>query len=121
MIPEHLADFWSVPRLATFGSVRRDGSVHLVPVKCVRLGDELAVLTRPGTLKVRNVRRTGRGSLSEHTESLWATVEGPVAVTEDRALMVAARAAYEQRYRRPESGWATCVMVLTPERVLHGE
>jgi hypothetical protein len=121
MIPDHLAGFWAPPRLATFGSVRRDGSVHQVPVKCMRVGEDFVVLTRPGTVKVRNARRTGRGSLAEHTDSLWVTVEGPIVVADDEARRAAARAAYQQRYGRPESGWATCLLVLTPERVLHGD
>lgn len=119
MIPAHLDDFWSRPRLATLGTVRADGSPHLVPVKCMRAGDEFWVLTRPTTLKVRNLAATGRASLAEHTDSLWATVEGPARVSEDPALLAAARAAYERRFRRPDT-WGTTVLVVEVDRVLHG-
>jgi PPOX class probable F420-dependent enzyme len=120
MVPAHLDDFWSTPRLATLGTVRADGSPHLVPVKAMRDGERFLVLTRPGTVKVRNVAASGRASLAEHTSTLWASVEGPARVSEDRALLASARAAYERRYGRPDT-WGTCVLVVDVDRVLHGE
>ena len=120
MIPSHLDDFWSTPRLATMGTVRRDGTAHLVPVKCMRAGGEFLVLTRPGTLKAGNVRRTGHASLAEHTSTLWATVEGAARISDEPEVLATARAAYLDRYGRPDT-WGTCVMVLRPERVLYGE
>ncbi len=119
MIPDHLESLWSTPRLATLGTVRPDGSPHLVPVKAMRVGADLHVLTRPGTVKVRNLVRVPRASLAEHTATVWATVEGPARVADDPATLAAARAAYLQRYGRPDT-WGTCVIVLTPDRVLHG-
>lgn len=119
MIPAHLDDFWSTPRLATLGTARPDGSPHLVPVKAMRIGEELHVLTRPETVKVRNLRHAPRASLSEHTATLWATVEGPARVGDDAATLATARAAYLERYGRADT-WGTCVIVLSPERVLHG-
>ncbi|MFC6285016.1 pyridoxamine 5'-phosphate oxidase family protein [Nocardioides sp. GCM10027113] len=119
MIPAHLDDFWSSPRLATFGTVRRDGSPHLTPVKAMRCGEDFLVLTRPTTVKARNVRRTGRASIAEHTSSLWATVEGAAVVSEEPDDLARARAAYAERFGRPDT-WGTCVMVLRPDRVLHG-
>jgi PPOX class probable F420-dependent enzyme len=120
VIPPHLDDFWSLPRLSVLGTVRPDGTPHLVPVKCMRVGEEFHVLTRPRTVKVRNLLRTGRASLAEHTATWWATVEGPARVADDPATLAAAQAAYVERYGRPDT-WGTCVMVLTPDRVLHGE
>ena len=119
MIPAHLDAFWSTPRLATLGTVRADGTPHLVPVKAMRAGGELLVLTRPETVKARNVRRTGRASIAEHTATLWATVEGPARVCADEATLATARAAYLERFGRPDT-WGTCVVVLRPDRVLHG-
>ena len=119
MIPVHLESFWSTPRLATIGTVRPDGTPHLVPVKAMRVAGELLVLTRPGTLKARNVRRTGRASLAEHTSTLWATVEGVARVSDDPGTLATARAAYLERYGWPDT-WGTCVIVLSPDRVLHG-
>jgi PPOX class probable F420-dependent enzyme len=119
VIPEHLADFWSVPRLSTLGTVRADGSPHLVPVKCMRVGGEFHVLTRPGTVKARNLARNARASLAEHTSTLWATVEGVARIADDDATLAAARS-YRERYGEPDT-WGTCVMVLAPDRVLCGE
>jgi PPOX class probable F420-dependent enzyme len=119
MIPLHLADFWSAPRLATLGTVRPDGSPHLVPVKCMRDGDRFLVLTRPETVKVRNLAATGRASLAEHTDTLWATVEGPAYVDGGARLFSLARRAYEQRFGRPDTS-GSCVLVVSSERVLSG-
>lgn len=118
-IPDELDDFWNSPRLATLGTVRADGSPHLVPVKCMRDGDRFLVLTRPETMKVRNLEVTGRASLAEHTDTVWATVEGPAHIAEDRDEFEDARAAYEGRFGRPET-WATGVLVVEVDRVLHG-
>lgn len=119
MIPEHLDDFWNAPRLATLGTVRADGSPHLTPVKAMRAGAEFLVLTRPATVKARNVVRSGRASIAEHTSSLWATGEGEAVITDDPDALARARAAYEERYGRPDT-WGTCVMLLRPDRLLHG-
>ena len=119
MIPGHLHDFWAAPRLATLGTVRADGTPHLVPVKAMRVAEDLLVLTRPETVKARNVRRTGRASIAEHTSTLWASVEGPARVCEDEETLATARVAYLERYGRPDT-WGTCVIVLSPDRVLHG-
>ena len=119
MIPSHLHDFWGAPRLATLGTVRADGTPHLVPVKAMRVAGELLVLTRPETVKVRNVRRTGWASIAEHTSTLWATVEGRARVCEDEETLATARAAYLERFGRPDT-WGTCVIALSTDRVLHG-
>lgn len=119
MIPEHLDDFWDAPRLATLGTVRPDGTPHLTPVKAMRAGAEFLVLTRPATVKARNVVRSGRASIAEHTASLWATVEGEAVIADDPDTLARARAAYRARFGRPDT-WGTCVMVLRPDRLLHG-
>lgn len=119
MIPDELDGFWLPPRIATLGTVRADGSPHLVPVKCLRDIDRFWVLTRPETVKVRNLRASGRASLAEHTDTVWATVEGRAHITQDPVEFERARAAYEVRFGRPDT-WATCVLVLEVDRVLHG-
>ncbi len=119
MIPAHLDGFWAGPRLATLGTVRADGSPHLVPVKAMRDGDVFWVLTRRDSAKVRHVLATGRASLAEHTRTTWASVEGKAWVGEDPALLAAARRAYERRHGSP-STWGDCVLVVEVDRVLHG-
>lgn len=85
----------------------------------MRVGSDLMLLTRPESVKAHNVRRTGRASLAEHTSTLWATVEGVARVVDDAASLAAARAAYQERYGQAGT-WGTCVIVLAPDRVLHG-
>ena len=126
MIPAHLDDFWSEPRLATLGTVRPDGSPHLVPVKCVRSGTEFWVLTRPSTVKARNLAHHPRASLAEARfkvapgeAQLWATVEGPAHLDDDPGLLERTRAAYAERFGGLDT-WGTCVLVVEVDRLLHG-
>ncbi len=55
MIPDPLTDFWMPPRLATLGTVRPDGSAHLIPVKCMRAGDDFVVMSRLATTRQSRV------------------------------------------------------------------
>ncbi|GAA1919454.1 TIGR03618 family F420-dependent PPOX class oxidoreductase [Nocardioides lentus] len=115
---------WAEPRVATLGVVRADGTPHLTPVKSML--DErdpaarLLVLTTPGTVKARAVRRSGRASIAEHTpDADWATLEGPAHVSEDPDDLRRARELYAARFG-VEDRWGTCVLVVRVERVLTG-
>nr|WP_246299421.1 pyridoxamine 5'-phosphate oxidase family protein [Nocardioides panaciterrulae] len=112
-------EFWAEPRLATLGTVRPDGSPHLVPVKAMRQDEAFWVLTRRDSVKVRNVLATGRASLAEHTRTTWVSVEGKARIRYDADLLAAARTAYERRHGNP-STWGDCVLVVEVDRVLHG-
>jgi PPOX class probable F420-dependent enzyme len=119
VIDEEVAGLWREPRLTTLGTVRRDGSAHQVPVKSMLVGDEVLVLTRWTTVKVRNVAANPRASVSEHTWSLWATLEGPAYVADDPPTLARARAAYVERFGRADT-WGDCVLVIKVDRVLSG-
>lgn len=119
MIPDHLDDFWSTPRIATLGTVRADGSPHLVPIHCVRDGGEFLVLTYLDSVKARNVGRNAYASLAEHTNSTWVTVEGSARLSEDPRAFERARAAYQNRYGRA-AHFGECVLIIEVDRVLHG-
>jgi hypothetical protein len=83
------------------------------------VGDEVLVLTRRSTVKVRNVAANPRASVAEHTWSLWATLEGPVSVADDPVILAEARAAYLVRFGTVET-WGDCVLVIKVDRVLSG-
>jgi hypothetical protein len=119
VIDEEVAGLWRTRQLTTLGTVRRDGSAHQVPVKSMLVGDEVLVLTRWNTVKVRNVAANPRASAAEHTWSLWATLEGPASVADDPALLAEARAAYLARFGTVET-WGDCVLVIKVDRVLSG-
>jgi PPOX class probable F420-dependent enzyme len=119
VIDEEVAALWLERRLTTLATVRRDGSAHQVPVKSMLNGDEVLVLTRWTTVKVRNVAANPRASCSEHTWSLWATLEGPAYVADDPATMARAQAAYLDRFGTDDT-WGDCVLVIKVDRMLSG-
>jgi len=84
----------------------------------MRVGDVFWVLTRPGTVKVRNIAGQPRASLAEYTDTSWATVEGKAYVTEDEYTLDKAKAAYLLRFGSRDV-WGTCVVVVEVDRVLH--
>ncbi len=71
-----------LPHPAVFSTVSADGSVHSVPVHFVLMGGEIRLIAESGSVKVRNVRRTGRATLcvtaTVDGERRYVTVEGPV-------------------------------------------
>jgi F420H(2)-dependent biliverdin reductase len=119
MVPESLAGFWESRRVAVLATVRPDGTVHQVPVRCMRDGERFLVLTDARSVKARNVSHSPRASLAEQTSDRWATVEGPASVSRDPGLVDRARAAYESRHHGPGT-FGDCVIVVEAERVLHG-
>jgi PPOX class probable F420-dependent enzyme len=119
MVPDEVVALLREPRLAALGTVRRDGSPHQVPVKSMLVGDEVLVLTRRTTVKVRNLAAHPRASVCEHTSTRWATLEGPAYVVDDEASLTRARAAYLHRFGR-EDTWGDCVLVIKVDRVLTG-
>jgi PPOX class probable F420-dependent enzyme len=119
VIPGSLAGFWEPRRVAVLATQRRDGTIHQVPVRCMRDGNRFLVLTAARSVKAQNVARTPRASLAEETSERWATVEGPAVVSRDAALVARARAAYRERHHGPGT-FGDCVLVIEAERVLHG-
>jgi PPOX class probable F420-dependent enzyme len=119
MVTESLAGFWEARRVAILATVRRDGTIHQVPVRCMREGDRFLVLTAARSVKARNVAHASRASLAEQTDDRWATVEGPAFVSRDPELLTRARAAYQGRHLGPGT-FGDCVIVVEAERVMHG-
>jgi F420H(2)-dependent biliverdin reductase len=119
VIPESLDHFWDERRVAILATTRRDGTVHQVPVRCVRDGSRFLVLTDSRSVKARNVTHTGRASLAEETSTRWVTIEGPAHLRVDPDLVAQARALYATRHQGTGS-FGDCVLVVEVERVLHG-
>jgi PPOX class probable F420-dependent enzyme len=60
MTEEDLIWFWREPNLAKLATLRPDGTVHLVPIWYLHKGQELLMISNPGSYKVRNIRRDPR-------------------------------------------------------------
>ena len=86
-IAELFAEF-SVAHLCT---VRPDGRPHVAPVSYMVEGDKAYVATPEGTVKLRNVRKNPKVSLSIATEpspARYVVLEGDATVTKDSAARV---------------------------------
>jgi PPOX class probable F420-dependent enzyme len=84
--PEERDEFLELPRSAVFSTVTEAGRVHSVLVWFMWDGEVLKVLTARGSIKHRNVERTGRATLTVHENVAYVSAEGPVsvrAVTQD--------------------------------------
>ncbi len=114
-----LDGFWDEPRIAVLATLRADGTPHLTPVKAMRDGDDLLVLTRRATVKARNAAARPAVSVAEHGSASWATVEGRATVSEDPADLARARGAYRRRFGEPDR-FGDCVLIVHPTRLLSG-
>jgi hypothetical protein len=119
VIPQSLGHYWDERRVAILATTRRDGTLHQVPVRCMRDGSRFLVLTECCSVKARNVAQTGRASLAEETSTRWVTVEGPAHMSADPDLVAKARALYATRHQGT-GRFGECVLVVEVERVLHG-
>ncbi|MPY63866.1 PPOX class F420-dependent oxidoreductase [Streptomyces spongiae] len=98
--------FWQERHLCTLTTLRPDGSPHVVPVGVTYDPEaRLArVITRGGSVKVRNVRAAGpdgaRVAVCQLDRGRWATLEGRAFVRTDPDLVADAERRYAERYQR---------------------
>mgnify|MGYP003623166869 CR=1 FL=1 len=99
MTPEERNVFLETPRSAVFSTVNGAGRVHSVLVWFIWDGATLTVLTERGSVKHRNVERSGRATVVVHQNVSYVSVEGPVEVGE---VSVEVRRGLWTRYAGPE-------------------
>jgi PPOX class probable F420-dependent enzyme len=122
--PDHLAasalSFLAERHLATFTSLREDGSLHVVPVGFSWDGAaHLArVITSGGNQKARNASRGGPVVLCQVDGARWLSLEGTARVMTEPDAVADAVARYAARYRQPRVNPARVVIVVEVERVL---
>ena len=114
--------FMSERHLATFTTLRRDGSPHVVPVGFTWDADALVarVISSRGSAKVGQARAGRRAALSQVDGRRWITLEGTTRVLEDAAAVRDAEQRYAVRYRVPRPNPQRVVVVLDVDRVLGG-
>jgi PPOX class probable F420-dependent enzyme len=102
LAPEVLA-FLAERHLATFTTLRPDGSPHVAPVGfSYDAGAKLArIITFVPARRVRNLRGGGRVAICQVDGGRWLTLEGHATVTDDPGQVAAAVAGYAERYRQP--------------------
>jgi PPOX class probable F420-dependent enzyme len=97
--PEERNIFLETPRSAVFSTVNSAGRVHSVLVWFLWDGERLTVLTERGSVKHRNVERSGRATVVVHENVSYISAEGPVEV---RDVSPAVRRELWTRYAGPE-------------------
>jgi PPOX class probable F420-dependent enzyme len=125
MRPKERDEFLRGVRPAVLSTIGEDGRVHSVVVWYLWNGSVFTVLTDRGSVKERNVRRTGRATIVVHEDINYVSAEGavemrdPVSYEERLALWI--RYSGEETARQvvtPGSSEKLVALVLTPERLI---
>lgn len=103
-------------------TLRANGTPHVVPVgfttSFVDGTATVRVITFANAVKVANVRRDGRASITQIDGARWVTFEGAAVVRDDADTVAAAVAAYAGRYRQPKERTDRVVLEITVERIM---
>jgi PPOX class probable F420-dependent enzyme len=121
--PEERDEFLRGVRPAVVSTLGADGRVHAVLVWYSWDGSKFTVLGDRGSVKERNVRRTGRATIVVHEDINYVSAEGPVTVREtvtyEERLALWSRYYGEERARQvlpEEAPVRTVALELIPER-----
>lgn len=110
--------FTAARHLATLTTLRPDGTPHVVPVGFTWDGEFARVITSATSVKVSNVRQTGRVVLCQVDGGRWLSIEGTAQVVEDPEEIALAVSLYTRRYRTPRDNPSRVALRVRPERVL---
>lgn len=120
-LPAAARAFLSERHLATFTTLRPDGSPHVVPVGFTwddqrRLA---RVITSETSRKVAHASRPdARVALCQVDGWRWLTLEGTVRLSSDPAQVADAVRRYAERYRRPRENSQRVLLEIVVDRVL---
>jgi PPOX class probable F420-dependent enzyme len=113
-------EFVSERHLATLTTLRADSTPHVVAVGFTWDPESgiARVITNDGSVKVRNVRRSGYAAVSQVDGIRWLTLEGPATVLDDPESVADAVDRYAGRYRVPRENPTRVVIAIQVRRVL---
>ena len=119
-LPPAALDFLAERHLASFTSLRADGSVHVVAVGFTwDVESSVArVITSGGTQKAVNAARAGSVALNQIDGARWLTLEGVSRVSDDPDDVADAVRRYAVRYRQPRVNPSRVVIEVTVFRIL---
>lgn len=117
-VSDALGAFLTERHLATLVTLRADGSPHAVPVGFTYTGGVARVITRAGSVKVANMLRDQRVSLTQHDGARWVTLSGLAVVSDDASRVAAAVQAYTQRYQAPRDNPSRVVVEIEVQRIV---
>ncbi|GAB4586560.1 PPOX class F420-dependent oxidoreductase [Nocardia sp. IFM 10818] len=114
------AGFVAERHLATLSTLRANGTPHVVAVGFTWDGGSglVRVIADGGSVKVRNVRRSGYAAVSQVDGARWITLEGPATVLDDPESVAEAVERYSGRYRQPRENPNRVVIAIRVDRVL---
>jgi F420H(2)-dependent biliverdin reductase len=114
--------FLTERHLATLTTLRPDGSPHVVPVAPVWDAESgcVEILTRDGSVKVRNVEAGSslRAAVCQVDGGRWLTLEGAATISRDPADVAAAEARHARRHRTVDPDPRRVVLSVVVDRVL---
>jgi F420H(2)-dependent biliverdin reductase len=115
-----LLEFWAERHLCTLTTLRPDGSPHVVAIGATLDAPAgiVRVITRRGSVKVRNVRATMKAAICQVDGRRWSTAEGIAVVREDPESVAEAERRYAQRYRVPQPNPERVVIEVTITKML---
>ncbi|WP_431957215.1 PPOX class F420-dependent oxidoreductase [Nocardia lijiangensis] len=113
-------EFVAERHLATLTTLRADGTPHVVAVGFTWDADAgiARIIADGGSVKVRNVRRSGYAAVSQVDGIRWLTLEGPATVLDDPVSVADAVERYAGRYRVPRENPTRVVIAIEVRRVL---
>ncbi|MGX5682499.1 pyridoxamine 5'-phosphate oxidase family protein [Schumannella luteola] len=104
--------------LATLSTLASDGTIHAVPVGFTLVDGVARVITRRGSVKVRNIRERGHATISQVDGGRWFTLVGRGTVLEDAESVAEAVALYAGRYRQPQPNPERVAIRIEVDRML---
>jgi PPOX class probable F420-dependent enzyme len=115
-----LLEFWAERHLCTLTTLRPDGSPHVVAIGATldAAAGIVRVITRRGSVKVRNVRAMCLVAVCQVDGRRWSTAEGTAVVREDPESVAEAERRYAERYRVPQPNPERVVIEVTITRML---
>ncbi|MBF6497258.1 PPOX class F420-dependent oxidoreductase [Nocardia cyriacigeorgica] len=119
-LPPAAVEFVTERHLATLTTLRADGTPHVVAVGFTWDAEAgiARIITNDGSVKVRNVRRSGYAAVSQVDGIRWLTLEGPATVLDDPVSVGEAVQRYAGRYRVPRENPTRVVIAIQVQRVL---
>ncbi|WP_345495535.1 PPOX class F420-dependent oxidoreductase [Nocardia callitridis] len=113
-------EFVSERHLATLTTLRADGTPHVVAVGFTWDPDAgiVRVITGGGSVKARNVRRSGYAAVSQVDGPRWLTLEGPASILDDPTDIADACDRYGARYRVPRENPERVAIAIRVRRAL---
>ena len=110
--------FLSERPLGVLSTTSRDGTPHAVPVEVLVYGGKVYAWCESDSVKVANVKRTGKAAMLGYKGVSAALVRGPARVlTKENAHYADITQSFLAKYNREETFGNDVLVEITPDRV----